>query len=334
MSAGQLTDAAQTLPQWTCLPATWAVSRSAYAASRPGARDAFERNGWRTDGADDAADASDASDRALRLACASVGRTMAKMNGEASARALAVRRATRKVLREFGEVEDANAALDDLSAALKECAEKTVLPRRADGILRTLHAIARSGKAIDIAIAPEYERVMPTCGGVMDTERATQTARYNANVAAAYYEALSCVLGAESVEALGYFRRLGAVDGFNDDKLLVLGVIETFLGLIDAPKERGDATAACVHASGALKMFISRGFNAMAEKDRDRSMVKRFMTFVLTCLRCDNASFGRIAFEGIEASEVAVVLQLCLSWTADEPTAPELYQEIKRRMSK
>jgi hypothetical protein len=40
-----------------------------------------------------------------------------------------------------------------------------------------------------------------------------------------------------------------------------------------------------------------------------------------------------VAFEGVEASEPAVALQVCLSRTAEEPAAAEVFAEIKRRMS-
>ena len=324
---------------WTCLRATWTTSAHAYVDARAddaGAlRAAFRRVGLGGDDDDD-----DDDDARAREACAGVGcammttTTMMMMDGSvvSPARALAMRCATRKVLREFGE--DADAQARDAGAALGECAEKTVLPRRADAILRALHAMARCGKALDVALVPGAVPVLPTCGGVMDPERATRVATKNASVASAYYEALACVLGCKNDECLTYFKRLGDVDVFNDDKLVVFGVIETFLGLLDAPKERGDASAECARASGALRSFISRGFNAMATRDDcDRAMVKRFMSFVLACLRCDNASFARVAFEGVEASEPAVALQVCLSRTAEEPAAAEVYAEIKRRMS-
>ena len=331
--------ASSSVASWTCLRATWTTSAHAYVDARAddaGAlRAAFRRVGLGGDDDDD-----DDDDARAREACAGVGcammttTTTTMMDGSvvSPARALAMRCATRKVLREFGE--DADAQARDAGAALGECAEKTVLPRRADAILRALHAMARCGKALDVALVPGAVPVLPTCGGVMDPERATRVATKNASVASAYYEALACVLGCKNDECLTYFKRLGDVDVFNDDKLVVFGVIETFLGLLDAPKERGDASAECARASGALRSFISRGFNAMATRDDcDRAMVKRFMSFVLACLRCDNASFARVAFEGVEASEPAVALQVCLSRTAEEPAAAEVYAEIKRRMS-
>jgi len=260
----------------------------------------------------------------------------------------AMRSATRRVLREFGggdaNEEDAgarlDATLDELAVALRECAEKAVLPRKSDAVIRSLEAAANCGAAFETAMRRDAPRTL-----ARDAGETLATATKNADVAQAYYEAIACVRGAKDEDTLEVFRALSSVRVFDGgSKPTALAVMDVFAGLFAATSdERVERVVDCLEASGALRDFVSQGFVAMAASQQgegesdagssvDGAMAKRFFAFVLNALRSDRRGYARQAFAGVESAAVPVVQQLCLARAASDPGASELYQEISKRL--
>lgn len=259
----------------------------------------------------------------------------------------AMRSATRRVLREFGgdaNEEDAgarlDATLDELAVALRECAEKAVLPRKSDAVIRSLEAAANCGAAFETAMRRDAPRTL-----ARDAGETLATATKNADVAQAYYEAIACVRGAKDEDTLEVFRALSSVRVFDGgSKPTALAVMDVFAGLFAATSdERVERVVECLEASGALRDFVSQGFVEMAASQQgegegdagssvDGAMAKRFFAFVLNALRSDRRGYARQAFAGVESAAVPVVQQLCLARAASDPGASELYQEISKRL--
>ena len=258
----------------------------------------------------------------------------------------AMRSATRRVLREFGDAneEDAgarlDATLDELAAALRECAEKAVLPRKSDAVIRSREAAANCGAAVETAMRRDAPRTL-----ARDAGETLATATKNADVARAYYEAIACVRGAKDEDTLEVFRALSSVRVFDGgSKPTALAVMDVFAGLFATTSdERVERVVECLEASGALRDFVSQGFVAMAASQQgegegdagssvDGAMAKRFFAFVLNALRSDRRGYARQAFAGVESAAVPVVQQLCLARAASDPGASELYQEISKRL--
>lgn len=258
-----------------------------------------------------------------------------------------MRSATRRVLREFGD--DANegdagarldATLDELAVALRECAEKAVLPRKSDAVIRSLEAAANCGAAFETAMRRDAPRTLAA-----DAGETLATATKNADVAQAYYEAIACVRGAKDENTIDVFRALSSVRVFDGgSKPTALAVMDVFAGLFATTSdERVERVIECLEASGALRDFVFQGFVAMAANQQgdaegdvgssiDGAMAKRFFAFVLNALRSDRRGYARQAFAGVESAAVPVVQQLCLARAASDPGASELYQEISKRL--
>ena len=344
---------------WTCLGATWSSDARARRRVDDGET-----------GVDDAGDGrSELTLRGLVNAAAfasprDVGRfgsVMANGGGISSSSSsssslasddgggdeAAMRSATRRVLREFGgdsSVEDAvarlDATLDELAVALKECAEKAVLPRKSDAVIRSLEAAANCGTAFETAMRRDAPRTL-----ARDAGETLATVTKNADVAQAYYEAIACVRGAKDEDTLEVFRALSSVLVFDGgSKPTALAVMDVFAGLFATTSdERVERVVECLEASGALRDFVSQGFVAMAASQQgedggdagssvDGAMAKRFFAFVLNALRSDRRGYARQAFAGVESAAVPVVQQLCLARAASDPGASELYQEISKRL--
>ena len=333
---------------WTCLGATWSSD-----ARR------FRRRGVDDGEGDGRMDSTtlNADDELMRAEFArprDIGRFGSVMarggkNGDDDGGGddAAMRSATRRVLREFGDdanEEDAgarlDATLDELAVALRECAEKAVLPRKSDAVIRSLEAAANCGAAFETAMRRDAPRTL-----ARDAGETLATATKNADVARAYYEAIACVRGAKDEDTLEVFRALSSVRVFDGgSKPTALAVMDVFAGLFATTSdERVERVVECLEASGALRDFVSQGFVAMAASQQgdgegdagssvDGAMAKRFFAFVLNALRSDRRGYARQAFAGVESAAVPVVQQLCLARAASDPGASELYQEISKRL--
>jgi len=319
---------------WTCLDASWSTRAGDAGA---GAGDATTR-----DAVGDGAGAARAAVRSVGAMiprdvlerCATFGARGAASGDASDARA---RRAVRRVVRALGQGSDAKAraVVAAMADAANECAAKTVLPRRADEVIETLRAVARCGDDFSRAMVPGSGCALLDA---MDGGKALMTARRNADVATAYFEALASALGVENERAMGLFRALATVNVFeHDDRPTVFGVMDVFQGLAcSASAQSAVAVAAALEKSGALGDFIARAFVTMAAREDDAdaidvAMSRRFFAFVIFVLRARSERFQALAFAGVESAATPVVARLCLSRAGSEPNAAALYQEIKRR---
>lgn len=317
---------------WTCLDASW--STRAGDGGDAGDGDAVAGGGARAT-RESVRRVGSTIPRDVLERCATFGARRAETDGDGGdARA---RRAVRRVVRALGRGSEAKAraAVAAMADAARECAARTVLPRRADEVIETLRAVARCGDDFSRAMVPGSGCALLDA---MDGGKALMTARRNADVATAYFEALASALGVDDERAMGLFRALATVNVFeHDDRPTVFGVMDVFQGLAcSTSAQSAVAVAAALEKSGALGDFIARAFVTMAAREDDAdaidvAMSRRFFAFVIFVLRAKSERFQALAFAGVENAATPVVARLCLSRAGSEPNAAALYQEIKRR---